>query len=175
MKKSILLAVVLATALSIGPVIAGAPQKGGHKGVPVNQSNRDMRQGIRLAHQAHQVLESALPVYKGNRVDALKEIRAGVMELTEALKGTKDTTAPKGKGQAKGGGKSKAEDNDSKSKYSAAQIADSDKKVSQASALLDQAIKKLDNADPMYHGERMDAIAKFKEAQKHLGTALTIK
>ncbi len=188
MKKSMLIVAVLAAAMCGGKALAqgGVGPVKGTDPSSVKSSNKDMHQAIKLAHQAHQLIKSALPIYKGQREDALKEIHAGVIELQEALKAEKGKPAEPGDKKGKNGGLGKGhgagkgvgndkKGTDSKTTYTPAQIAESDKKISDGTALLDQAIKLLDNADPIYHGERMDAIAKFKEAQKHLGKALTIK
>ncbi len=189
MRKSTIFLVVLGVAMSFGPALATAPQGKPSEKVPIKQSNKDIREGIKFARQAHKLISEALPVYEGHRLDALKDIRGGTTELVKALRAASNPgndNPPRnpnaGKGRLNGNRPNgnapkppKPTDNESKSKYTPDQIADSDNKLKQASGLLDQAIKALDNADPVYHGERVEAINKFKNAQKQIATALTIK
>lgn len=176
-KTFVILAVISAAAFTLAQTPV-TPLKGRHPHrIPANQSNKDVRQGMKLAHQAHQLLASALPVYQGARVDAMIEVRVGNKELGDALKGISvDPTTGKLKlYPVKHGKGSKLRDGQSRSKYPADQVASSDAKLRQASTLLAQAIVKLDTADPMYHGERVEAIAKFKAAQGYIAQALAIR
>ena len=176
MRQSIVFAVALVAVLTVGQAatigIQGLTPTGN---VTQKQSNRNLHQAMKLARRAHKLLESGLPIYQGHRVDAMRSTHAGVTELAEALNGSGPKAANINKGLGKGGSKGKRADNELRSKYTPEQVATSDKALGQAVTLIDQAIRLLDNADPTYHGERMDAIAKFKDAQKQIGTALTIK
>lgn len=171
MKKTLFVAAILAAVLCIGQAMTPpsvALQHGARRG-----SNKDMRQGIKAAHQAHELLASALHIYDYQRVDAMRCIHEGNTLLECALKGV-PPPAPKLDKNGNPIPPKRIKDMDFRSKYPAADVAASDQKLRQGSELLGQAIGMLDNADPMYHGEREAAIAKFKEAQGYIAKALTI-
>jgi exonuclease VII small subunit len=164
MKKTFL---VLSIVAAMATIMTAAAQKPGARG-----SNRDLHQGMKLAHQAHELLKSALPVYDGNRVDAMEMVRWGNKELEDALKGISDVgVTPKVRPHKK----SLMLDGQKRAAFAGDQVAASDKKLSDAEALINEAIQKLDNADPLYHGERMDAISRFKTAIGYLQKALSIR
>jgi hypothetical protein len=143
--------------------------------VPANLSQRDMHQGMKLAHEAHELLAAALPCYKGNRVDAMQTIRLTNMELTDAIKGIPFDPAHPLNANGKPMKFKREFDGDKRSKYNGGMIEASDEKLRLADAKLGQAIVKLDNADPMYHGEREDAIKRLKDAKSQIAAALAVR
>ncbi len=173
MKKTLFVAAILAAVLCIGqamtPPSAVALQHGAKRA-----SNKDMREGMKLAHQAHELLASALHIYDYQRVDAMRCIHEGNILLECALKGV-PPPAPKLDKNGNPIPPKRIRDTELRSKYPAGDVAASDQKLKQGSDLIGQAIGMLDNADPMYHDQRVEAIGKFKEAQSYLAKALSIR
>jgi len=175
MKKALLAATALVAVLVAGQAIATSPTVGAQRRNQMNQSNRDMRQAMKLIHEAHQLLAQALPVYDWKRIDAMEAIHAANKELHDALEGVTAEPAPQLDRNGKPIKKKRPYDGDHRSKYSPDQIAASDQKLRDADGRIGDAIAKLDNADPLYHGERADAITKLRNGQDLIKAALAIR
>jgi hypothetical protein len=118
-------------------------------------------------------MASALHIYDYQRVDAMRMVHDGNILLECALKGVQPP-APKLDKNGNPIPPKRIKDGEFRSKYSAEDVAASDQKLRQASELIGQAIGILDNADPIYHDQRVQAIGLFKEAQGYISKALTI-
>ncbi len=173
MKPFLTFCVVLAVIFAAVGGHAQVATKRGHRGqgqAITREDIRPMKNAYRLCVEAQQLLRRGLPIYDGHRVKAIQWDQIAALELRAGILWNKANDPTPNRQQQIG--KSTIRDNEPKSKYSAQQIAESNKRLQRAGELLTKALAILKPLPNEYGGHRAEAMRAIDNALKELTTAL---
>ncbi len=134
-------------------------RRGGHS------SDAIMRKAAKEVAEAHQILNRALPIYDGHRVNAMQDCREAELQIAEGLKFNR---------QHDRGAKveAKPRDDQSAGKYDRKEVERSNAQLVKAADILARTKGQLEKGADEYGGHRVKAIGQIDEAIKQIRLAL---
>lgn len=163
---------VLATLVAVSSVSALAQGRNPGKQMPdrqpnvqrqnLDQSDKLMVKAARECHAAVQILQSALPIYHGHRVNAIKATQMAIREIHAGLRGDKNNpgNSSLGNGTEEGG------------RFTDEQVRRSNARMEKAAEILLKAKGDLQAADKVYNGHRANAIGLVEKALSEIRLGL---
>ncbi len=120
----------------------------------LDQSDKLMVKAARECHAAVQTMQTALPIYHGHRINAIKASQAAIREIHAGLKGEKNNPGKESldNGREEGG------------RFTDEQVRRSNARMQKAAEILLKAKGDLQAADKVYNGHRANAIGLVEKA-----------
>ncbi|MBX3111486.1 MAG: hypothetical protein KF857_05690 [Fimbriimonadaceae bacterium] len=130
----------------------------------VDPSDALMRQAAKEIQKAHGILQHALPIYSGHRVNAMVDCVEADKQIALGLR--YDRRHNEGQAPAN------TPDNASPSRYTKEQVAKSNNMLKKAAEVLAHAKEKLSKGNNEYGGHRVEAIKQVDQALAQIRQAL---
>jgi len=124
-----------------------------------------LRESMREVERAHDMLQRALPIYHGHRVEAMQDCRDAQKQIAQLLR--YDRRHDDGQWQGRNGG-----DNESPSRYSREEVRRSNGTLKKAAEILEDARRDLQKAGGDNRGHQAEAIKQIDQALRNIHQAL---